>query len=62
MKITYWSDYACPYCYNDQYPGGNGRQLISSIRQCILTLPDETRLLSGHSDETTVKAEKHLYV
>ena len=47
---------------NDQYPGGNGRQLISSIRQRILALPDETRLLSGHSDETSVGAEKHDYL
>jgi len=47
---------------NDQYPGGNGRQLISSIRQRILTLPDETRLLSGHSDETSIGAEKHYYL
>ena len=62
MKITYWSDYACPYCYNDQYPGGNGRLLISSIRQRILTLPAGTRLLSGHSDETTVKAERCFYL
>ncbi|MBQ8161616.1 MAG: MBL fold metallo-hydrolase [Clostridia bacterium] len=47
---------------NDQYPGGDGRQLLSSIRRRILTLPGDTRLLSGHSEETTVGAEKHLYL
>ncbi|MBQ9263952.1 MAG: MBL fold metallo-hydrolase [Clostridia bacterium] len=46
---------------NDQYPGGNGRLLLQSIRQRILILPNETRLFSGHSDETTVGAEKIHY-
>ena len=46
---------------NDQYPGGNGVQLIRSIRQKVLTLSDQTVLLSGHSDETTVGAEKRYY-
>ena len=40
----------------------NGRLLISSIRQRILTLPAGTRLLSGHSYETTVKAERCFYL
>ncbi|MBQ9301419.1 MAG: MBL fold metallo-hydrolase [Clostridia bacterium] len=43
---------------NDQYPGGNGRQLLQSIRKRILTLPDETILYSGHSEETTVDEER----
>ena len=47
---------------NDQYPGGNGKQLLQSIRQRILTLPEETRLYSGHSEETTVGAEQHYYL
>lgn len=46
----------------DQYPGGNGRQLVRSIVQRILTLPDNTTLYSGHSDKTTVGAEKRLYI
>ena len=46
---------------NDQYPGGDIRALYHSIRERILTLPGTTRLLSGHSEETTVAAEKHLY-
>ncbi len=41
-------------------PGGNYEELISSIRNQILTLPDETRVLSGHGPETTVGKEKKM--
>ncbi|MBQ9298942.1 MAG: MBL fold metallo-hydrolase [Clostridia bacterium] len=47
---------------NDQYPGGNSRQLLQSIRQRILALPNETVLYSGHSEQTTVGAEKRFYI
>ena len=43
------------------YPGGNGDDLRASITEKIFTLPDETILLSGHSDPTTVKAERTRY-
>lgn len=39
-------------------PGGSHSTLIQSIREQILTLPDETRLLSGHGPETTVGQER----
>ena len=39
-------------------PGGDYETLIQSIRSQILTLPDETRLLSGHGPETTVGQER----
>lgn len=39
-------------------PGGDYEKLIESIQSEILTLPDETRLLSGHGGETTVGAER----
>ena len=39
-------------------PGGNWDTLEKSIREQIYTLPDETRLLSGHGPETTVGNEK----
>ncbi len=39
-------------------PGGDFRTLMASIRREILTLPDETRLLTGHGPETTVGFEK----
>lgn len=39
-------------------PGGDFGTLIASIESQVLTLPDETRLLSGHGPETTVGAER----
>ena len=39
-------------------PGGDWETLEASIRQQIYTLPDDTRLLSGHGPETTVGEEK----
>jgi hydroxyacylglutathione hydrolase len=39
-------------------PGGDFRQLMQSIREQVLTLPDETRLLTGHGPETTVRDER----
>jgi len=38
--------------------GGDWTTLITSIRDQVLTLPDETRLLPGHGPETTVKHER----
>ncbi len=40
-------------------PGGDMATLINSIRREVLTLPDETRLFSGHGPETTVGIERH---
>lgn len=39
-------------------PGGDWNTLVKSIREQIFTLPDDTRLLSGHGPETTVREEK----
>jgi hydroxyacylglutathione hydrolase len=39
-------------------PGGDYATLIRSIQSQILTLPNETRLLSGHGGETTVGVER----
>jgi hydroxyacylglutathione hydrolase len=39
-------------------PGGNYQTLMNSIKTQILTLPDETRLLSGHGPATTVGEER----
>jgi hydroxyacylglutathione hydrolase len=39
-------------------PGGSFDQLLQSIREQVLTLPDETRLLAGHGPETTVGRER----
>ena len=46
---------------NYQYPGGNRQALVESITERILTLPGDTILYSGHSDETTVAAEYKRY-
>jgi glyoxylase-like metal-dependent hydrolase (beta-lactamase superfamily II) len=40
------------------FPGGSWEQLENSIRTQVYTLPDETRLLSGHGPETNVGEEK----
>ena len=45
----------------DQFPGGNGGQLLRSICEKIMALPDETVLLTGHSEQTTVGAERRRY-
>ncbi|MCH7847354.1 MAG: MBL fold metallo-hydrolase [Planctomycetes bacterium] len=39
-------------------PGGDYRALFESIRKHVLTLPDDTRLYSGHGPETTVGHER----
>ena len=46
---------------NYQYPGGNRQDIVKSIKERILTLTDTTILYSGHSEETTVGAEKRRY-
>lgn len=38
-------------------PGGSHALLLDSIRQRVLSLPPNTRLLSGHGPETTVAEE-----
>ena len=40
------------------FPGGNSNQLKNSIENKVLTLPDNTILYSGHSEPTTIQAEK----
>lgn len=40
-------------------PGGDYNTLMESIRTQVLTLPPETRLITGHGPETTVGHEKH---
>lgn len=44
-------------------PGATGRSfsdhdtIVDSIRRRLLTLPPQTRVLTGHGDETTIEAE-----
>lgn len=39
-------------------PGGDGATLIASIRNELLTLPDETVVYPGHGPETTIGRER----
>jgi glyoxylase-like metal-dependent hydrolase (beta-lactamase superfamily II) len=39
-------------------PGGDQARLLKSIREELLTLPDETRVLPGHMRETTIRFER----
>lgn len=38
--------------------GGNHHQLVDSIKSQLLTLPDDTLVLSGHGGSTTIGAER----
>lgn len=40
------------------FPGGSHEQLIESIRQRLLTLPDDTQVYPGHGPQTTIGAER----
>lgn len=39
-------------------PGGNSGQIIESIQSRLLTLPDETRVVPGHGQATTIGSER----
>jgi len=39
-------------------PGGDGRQILRSLRNRLMVLPDGTRVLPGHGPETTIGEEK----
>ena len=39
-------------------PGGDHRQLVESIRNRLLTLPDDTTVLPGHMEPTTIGDER----
>ena len=39
-------------------PGGDGRQILRSIRDKLLPLPEETVVIPGHGENTTIGREK----
>jgi hydroxyacylglutathione hydrolase len=39
-------------------PGGNSRKILRSIHNRLLTLPDETRVIPGHGQPTTIGEER----
>lgn len=64
--IFYSSDQAAAFCGDliffrgvgrTDLPGGSQAELLRSIREQVFTLPAETRILSGHGPESTVKEE-----
>ncbi len=40
------------------FPHSNGNQLMQNIHAQLMTLPDDTRVLSGHGPETTIGRER----
>ncbi|HLK65265.1 MAG TPA: MBL fold metallo-hydrolase [Bryobacteraceae bacterium] len=39
-------------------PGGDGRQILRSIHEKLLPLPDDTEVIPGHGENTTISREK----
>jgi hydroxyacylglutathione hydrolase len=39
-------------------PGGDGRQILRSIRDKLMPLPDETVVIPGHGESTTIGRER----
>jgi hydroxyacylglutathione hydrolase len=39
-------------------PGGDSRQILRSLHDRLLTLPDETHVIPGHGPETTIGEER----
>ena len=63
----YLPEDACLFCGDTLFagsvgradlPGGNAKQLIQSIEERLLTLPPETRVLSGHGPASTIGWER----
>lgn len=42
----------------DDFPGGNRKVLLESIREQLFSLPDETQVYPGHGPATTISVEK----
>ena len=40
------------------FPGGNARELLTSIKERLLTLPGETDVYPGHNETTTIGWER----
>jgi glyoxylase-like metal-dependent hydrolase (beta-lactamase superfamily II) len=40
------------------FPGGSSKRILSSIRDTLFALPDETVVVPGHGPETTIGEER----
>lgn len=58
-KVAFVGDTIFKHTYGRyDLPGGDKKILFNSIRTKILNLPSDTTLLSGHTEPTTIDAEK----
>ena len=48
----------CESVGRSDFPTGNAGQLVRSIKDRLLDLPEETKVYPGHMDETTIGHEK----
>ena len=48
----------CSSIGRSDFPTGSAGQLIRSIQERLMCLPDETKVYPGHMDETTIAFEK----
>lgn len=48
----------CGSVGRSDFPGGSASTLVKSIREKLLALPEETRVLPGHDAETTIGQER----
>jgi hydroxyacylglutathione hydrolase len=46
---------------NTMFPGGNEQDILRSIRERLMVLPDATTVYPGHGPETTIGGERALY-
>jgi hydroxyacylglutathione hydrolase len=46
---------------NTAFPGGDEKAIFKSIREKIMSLPDDTVVYPGHGDSTTIGEERSLY-
>ena len=48
----------CYYIGRTDLPTGSGSELVRSVREKLLVLPEDTRVYPGHMEETTISHEK----
>lgn len=48
----------CGSVGRSDFPGGSMSELVHSVKEKLLTLPDRTRICPGHGGETSVEYEK----
>lgn len=58
IVIYYLYLYLYYFTGRTDFPGGSQSQIKDSIINTLFKLPDETRVIPGHNDETTIGREK----